>query len=314
MSANQPPPLAVIIVNWNLPLETIECLHSLRANGPAEVELIVVDNHSSDDSLAQLAAAFPGTITLLANADNLGFAGGVNAGLRHALRSPAEAILLLNNDTIVDGAMLATLLAAAQALPEAGILSPAIYYYREPERIWRYGDNESPWLPVPREISSRAAARHLPHPFPVDYVTFCGVLIRREVFSRIGLLDERFFMYFEDADFCRRARNAGFQVFSVPAAKMWHKVSLSAARDKPRNRYARSWGRVQFYRTHPHGYLPNLFYLYLLAKLLLTTAGDLCQGEWRLIKPLWHGTLAGFRKHEPKIGRASDDAKTQRER
>ena len=102
-------------------------------------------------------------------------------------------------------------------------------------------------------------------------------------------------MYLEDSDFCRRARDAGFEIWCVPTAKMWHKVSLSVQKDKPRNRYARSWGRVQFYRTHPHGRWPQLFHLYIIAKTLWTTVQDIIRRDWNLIKPLWTGTLQGYR-------------------
>ncbi|HET9222179.1 MAG TPA: hypothetical protein VFO07_06735, partial [Roseiflexaceae bacterium] len=117
----------------------------------------------------------------------------------------------------------------------------------------------------------------------------------RTVFETIGLFDEDYFMYFEDADFCRRARGAGFGIWCVPAARMWHKVSLSARKDKPSSRYAMAWGRARFYRHHPHGPSVALTTLYLFWKLMWTSLSDARAGDWELIRPLWAGTWDGYR-------------------
>ncbi len=301
MTPPQKPLTAIIILNWNLPSDTAECINSILASKTTNYSIIIVDNNSSDDSIEQFKQKFGTKITLLQNQENLGFAAGVNVGIQYALKLQAEYIILLNNDTIVDSNMIEELKKAAAKTPEIGLLSPAVFYADTPEKVWRYGDNERPWLPIPLKISTKETARHLPNAFQLDYITFCCALIKRQVFEHIGLLDERFFMYFEDADFCRRTREAKFKIYCVPKARMWHKVSLSAVKDKPRNRYERSWGRLQFFRTHPHGFLPTLFYPYLLGKLLATSIKDILTGDPHLLRPLWLGTIKGFRYKKPQI-------------
>jgi len=286
-------PLCAIIVNWNLPHDTIACIESLQASTPPVPGIIVVDNGSTDDSVRLFREHCGDTITILQNEQNLGFAGGVNVGIRHALLHGAQTLLLVNNDTIVAPDMVQHMLAAASRYPGAGLFAPAIYYYDAPQRIWRLGDKECCWLPIPIQISERDVRRAQGTPFQVDYVTGCGMLVHRTVFDHIGLFDTRYFMYFEDADFCRRTRQAGYSIWCVPAAKMWHKVSLSARKDKPINRYAVSWGRAQFYRTHTHGVFPQSIWVYLFFKALAITMHDIFSRNWRTIKPLWTGTLDG---------------------
>ena len=288
-------PLHAVILNWNLPDDTIACVRSLRASAKPGLEIVVVDNASTDDSLQRFREQLGETVTVIANRANLGFAAGVNAGIRHALAAGAQMVLLLNNDTLVAPAMIDQLATAARELPGADILSPVIYYHEQPNRIWRAADQQRRWLPIPMRMPDRAVARAGARPFRADYVTACGVLIGRKVFETIGLFDEEYFMYFEDADFCRRARQAGFGIWCVPTARMWHKVSLSARKDKPSSRYAMAWGRARFYRRHPHGPSAALTALYLLWKLVWTTLGDARAGDWELIRPLWAGTWDGYR-------------------
>ncbi len=298
MSSDQPTgtldPLYVVVLNWNLPGDTIACVRSLQAGLPAAAQILIVDNSSSDDSVAQFRASFGATVELLTMPANLGFAGGMNAGIRAALRAGAGSVLLLNNDTIVHEAMLERLLQAGNGLPQAGVLGPAIYYYDAPQQIWQLGAREYPLLPIPLNLGMRNLRRAGGRPFRLDYLTGCAMLVRREVFERVGLLDTEYAMYFEDADFCRRVRQAGFELWCVPAAEMWHRVSLSARMVRPASRYSLAWGRARFYRQHPHGPLPGLTYAYLLASTLLNVARDIARGERELAALLWRGTLEGY--------------------
>jgi hypothetical protein len=232
-------------------------------------------------------------VQLVASPRNLGFAGGMNLGIEWALAQGAEWILALNNDTELAPDMIPGLLEAAGRLPAAGILGPAIYYHDRPQKVWRLGDREMRWLPATRQVSPRQADGA--SPVRVDYVTGCAMLIRRAVFDAIGLLDARYFMYFEDADYCRRARAAGFEVWAVPAAKMWHRVASSARRARPLVRYTESWGRARFQRTSAQRSRRALSTPYLLLRAARTTLGDAAAGDWPLLRPLWQGLLDGLR-------------------
>jgi hypothetical protein len=287
-------PVYAVILNWNLPEDTIACVDSILVSPLPELEIIVVDNASTDSSVERFRQRFADTVQVIENAENLGFAGGINVGVRRTLSEGAQSILILNNDTIVDSTMLQHLISAAACSPQTGIVGPVIRYYDQPERVWRFGDREYRCLPVPLKLPERMLSRAGQNPFPVDYVTGCGMLVRRQVFETIGLFDTDHFMYFEDADFCRRARQAGFQILCAPRAQMWHKVSSSARKRKPAMRYAESWGRAQFYRKHPHGCARALTFVYLLAQSVRSTLRDLLSGQWRLIKPQWIGMVDGY--------------------
>jgi GT2 family glycosyltransferase len=310
----------IVTLNWNLREDTIACVESVLDAGVALSRVIVVDNGSTDGSPRAFAAHFGPELPLICNESNLGFAGGMNAGIRYALEHGAGSVLLLNNDTLVAPTMIEALIdAEIPPLPDSedaalrrrtsvraqdavGILGPAIHYHADPDRLWKLGDIEHRWLPMPLSVRPRGD-RPLgwqglvgTAPFQVDYVTGCCMLIRRQVFERIGLFDTRYFMYFEDADFCRRARYAGFTIWCVPEARMWHKVSLSAQRDRPLNRYHRALGQVRFYREHPHGPSAALRATYIAFKTAQTMLGDIWRRDWDLIAPLWRGTIDGYRE------------------
>ncbi len=291
-------PLYIIILNWNLPGDTITCVRSVLASIRElgdQAQIVVVDNGSTDDSLAQLRAAFDTQIQLAAVGRNLGFAGGMNWGMRYALDRGAAAVMLLNNDTEIDAAMIPKLLQVAAQKPTAGILAPVIYYYDQPQQIWQLGDKEQRWLPIPRRVPAEQLALAKHAPFALDYVTGCCLFLRRSVLEQVGLFDERYFMYFEEADLCRRIRNAGYEIWCVPTAQMWHKVATSAQKDRPGQRYWRNWGKIQFFTQYPHGKVPWLVHPYLLGRATLTTVSDLLAGNWSLLFPLWAGVIDGYR-------------------
>jgi GT2 family glycosyltransferase len=281
------PTAFVIILNWNLKDDTIACAESVLAGSYARQRVVVVDNGSQDGSVSALTDRFGEAIDLIANEENVGFARGINVGIRHALAQGADWVLLLNNDTTVAPDMIERLMAVANRQAGAGILAPAIFYYDQPERVWRLGDRHHRWLPIPLKIPARnLKAREV---LPVDYVTGCGMLIRRQVFSVIGLFDPQYFMYYEDADFCMRAAKADFAIVCVPAARMWHKVSHSTRRDVSRQRYLKTRYRVQFYRHHYS--LPA--WVYLILSILWMTLKDLLRGDrqaaWACVRGFYHG-------------------------
>jgi GT2 family glycosyltransferase len=230
------------------------------------VEIVIVDGGSTDHSADLLRERLGATVLLIETGTNLGFAAGVNVGVQRALAAGAQSVLLLNNDTCVAPSMIIHLARVAFENPKAGIIGPVIYYYDQPQRIWRFASREHGWLPVPVQLSPGLVSRAHAVPFQVDYVTACAMLIRRSVVEAIGLFDTSYFMYFEDADYCRRARQAGYEIWCVPQARVWHRVSASARKQKPAARYALAWGRAHFYRNHPHGPWQGLTLAYLFGK------------------------------------------------
>ncbi len=286
-------PLYVVIPNWSLAIDTTACVESLfRAAEGLDVSVIVVDNASTDDSPAALNAAFGSRVIQLQMQRNLGFAAAVNAGMRYALERGGAGALILNNDTVVDPQMLAVLGQAAEAHPEAGILCPAIYYMEPADRVWRLGDRDRRWLPIPRRIPDREVANDL---VEVTYGTGCGMLVRREVIDAIGCFDEHFFMYYEDADYFKRAARAGYRVFCIPAARMWHKVSASAGQVGVSQVFWRARGQVIFYRKHTHHRDAALAHGFVAVKTAAMWVRFIARGQRAQAAALIRGALEGYR-------------------
>lgn len=288
-------PLYVVILNLNLKDDTIACIGSVLEAGVPLARIILVDNGSSDGSAAALAAHFGPDLTIICNSENLGFTGGNNIGISQAIARGAASVLLLNNDTVMAPNAIDMLVEAGELPERPGILGPAIFYFDRPERLWKLGDIRYRWLPMPLNISQATMTRRAGMgPFEVSYVTGCAMLVRREVFEQVGLLDERYFAYFEEADFICRARQAGFRVWAVPQARVWHKISVTSSRDKPYFHYLRSRNQVRFYHEHPHGPSAILREAYILAKMVKTSISDIGRGNWRLLGPLWRGMVDGY--------------------
>lgn len=286
-------PIFVVMVNWNLKEYTVACVESIVTAGIPLEQIVIVDNGSTDGSIDTFNTRFP-SLTQICLGENKGFTGGMNVGIRHALEQGAASVLLLNNDTVLDPGMIDAFLAADSQLDNPGILAPAIYYYDDPERVWRLGEIRYRWLPMPVTVRRSYQSLSTAEPFQIDYATGCAMLIRRQVLEQVGAFDERYFIYYDDADLSRRALDAGYTVWCVPQAKMWHKVSLTMIKQKPGMRYTEWWGRARFYRTHPHGFSRGLTHAYLLAKVVKKTVHDLLARDWELMQALWAGTRDGY--------------------
>ncbi len=198
----------------------------------------MVDNGSSDGS-ADTFRALGSRIQVIETGCNLGFAGGNNAGIRHALDTGADYVLLLNNDTTVATDLVSRLVESAATRPDGGIFGPKIYFHADPKRIWSAGGM---WLADRQHFAQRGDGELDHGQYDTisddDFVVGCAMFIRREVFGRIGLLDEDFFLNYEEIDFCTRARKAGFANIYVPSGHVWHKVSVSfGGEDSPLKAY-----------------------------------------------------------------------------
>lgn len=301
------PQVAVIVLNCNGRVDTLECLYSLTGLTYPNYEVIVVDNGSTDGSPEAIRDAFP-VIRLLVNVDNLGYARGNNVGIRCALSQGADYVFLLNNDTVVAPALLDELVAAAQADPQIGLVGPKIYYYDQRNRLWYAGAREQ-WL---RRIPATVGLDELDQgqydqPRETAYIYGTAMLIRRQVLEEIDLLDERFFAYHEDADFCMRARRAGYRCVYNPRGVMWHKVSATTRATPHIQDYLRAKGRILFFVKHLHGIRLPLVLLYELYRLAKVWAWRLRDGQFEgaraYSRGLWDG-LCDFVLHSSRPCRA----------
>lgn len=221
---------SIIILNWNGLEDTIECLDSLKKITYPDYEVVVVDNASSGDDVRVLRERYGSSITVIANDRNYGFSEGNNIGMRHAMNTGVEYLVLLNNDTVVDPEFLSELVRHAQDIPKAGILAGKIYYYYSPARLQSVGGYFNWLFGTIREYGDREDRGQSDRVVDRDFVYANGMLIRRQVVEAISYLDTTFFFGIEEYDYSTRATRAGFRVVYVPTSKIWHKGG--ASRDK----------------------------------------------------------------------------------
>ncbi len=284
MSKSETPSIYTVIVNWNLPHETIACVNSLLHAGSRPEEIILVDNGSHDRSPELLLGVAGLRMTVLASPTNLGFSGGNNLGIRRALEAGAEWVLLANNDTVVAPDFYAQLTRAIAARPEWRLMAPAIFYHDEPQRVWSLGEKLLPGSLITRSLHrGKLLPANLPDFIEFDLLNACGLLIHRSVFQAIGVLDDTYFMYGEDADFCWRARQAGFRMGCVIRARMWHKVSRSTGVHHPKARYWRVVNLIRFYRAHARGPQRAVMWAFSGVQALRLAAADMLAGRAGLV-------------------------------
>lgn len=243
--------VAVIVLNYNGKKDTLECLHSLkRAQQHSHFSIIVVDNGSKDESLKTLRETFPEEL-YIDNQKNLGYAEGNNRGIVYALESNFDAICLLNNDTVVDPLFMQELL-SLHAKNDQAILGATPLLYKERDRLDHLGGVWNPSKALFDLVGSRKLLSDAPMDFEkkLDYVCGCCMFIPKAVFKKIGLFDARFFLFWEESDFCQRAFNAGFPSLCAPKALLWHKVSASFSGKKPHTSYYFWRNRLLWMQKH----------------------------------------------------------------
>jgi GT2 family glycosyltransferase len=245
------PHIVIVVLNWNGREDTLACLRSLAPVRSDHVEVMVVDNGSVDGSEAAIRDAHP-ELAFVQTGANLGFAGGNNVGIEHALARGAEAVLLLNNDTEVEPDFLTPMIETLDADPRVGIVGAAIAYHHDPERLWAFGGG--------RFDVSNGWVRHVQRPVPLEtlttrgnvhfYVTGCAMLLRRETIEEVGVLDTSYFHFCEDVDLCLRAERAGWKVTVAPQARLRHKVSATTGVSSPAFLYYNLRSRLTLARRH----------------------------------------------------------------
>lgn len=228
----------IIILNWNGGKNTVECIESLKSIDYSDYEILVVDNASKDGSPELIADKFPG-IKIIRNNKNLGFAGGMNVGIRETMGLNPEFILLLNQDVIVDKNFLTELVDRMRSDKKIGIIGPKIYFHPETpsdKKLWAIGAefvDARVWgskvfmagvVPVGCGETDNGQYDDLAE---TDGMPGCCMLIKTEVIKKIGLMDERFFVFHEDDDYCIRIHRAGYKISVAPKSVIWHKVSTS---------------------------------------------------------------------------------------
>lgn len=247
--------IACVLINYNQDEVTLACIRSLY-QGSMVPDIILVDN-ASEDFDPERYNEFE-NLTLIRNKDNLGFAGGNNTGIRKALAEGYDYILLLNNDTVVDPEMVASLYRYADAKT---MTTAKMYYYDAPDVLWYAGG----CIDYNKALACHFGKDEKDHGQydavkAVSFVTGCCMFIPKQIIEAVGLMDEKLFLYCEDMAYCLRVSEKGYQMVYVPEAKLRHRVGLSSGGDySPLSVYYCNRNRFYLLKQYPFSFRAKMY-------------------------------------------------------
>ena len=271
--------VTAVILNWNRWRDTVTCVRSVHQQDYPNLEVLVVDNGSSDDSEQRLREQLP-NVELIQSGRNLGFGGGCNIGISLAIQRGAKYVWLLNNDATVSLRTLSEMVSLADARPRIGAVGAVIHDADGSEGIQCWGGGiVNTWLGRSRPNLTPGA---------LDYLTGACLLLRVDALSQIGLFDEkRYFMYWEDVDLCFRLRRAGWELAVADRTKVWHEASSSLGLGSPQADCYATCSVIRFLRIYARFPMLSIA-LNVVSRLLLRLGG----GRW----PHLAAVYRGFRK------------------
>ena len=267
--------LSIVIVNWNVRDLLRRCLDSIYKAGAPRLEVIVVDNASSDDSVEMVRAGFP-TAVLLSNAQNAGFPAGNNQGFAAAR---GRYVMTLNPDTEIVGDALAEMTAYLDVHHDVGALGPqllnsdgSVQSSRRRFPTFATALFESTWLQgiAPRRVLAAYFVDDRPADVTqeVDWVTGACIVVRRDALESVGGFDEAFFMYSEELDWCKRIKSAGWKIVYLPEAKVIHHVGKSSEQAVAARHIHFQTSKVRYFRKHHGGFVASVLRVFVLAMYL----------------------------------------------
>jgi GT2 family glycosyltransferase len=293
------PPVGVVIVNHNLKDSLRETILSFKKVNYPRLEMVVSDNASTDGSLEMIRTEFP-EVHLLAHEKELGYGKAASLGLEF-FANKTKYIFSTTNDVIVDPEIINILVDHAEKDPQVAVLGCKIYYHGTDNLLWSAGGDLHPIhghaihygynrKDNPRYDKIRSC----------NYVTGCGYLLRSEVVKKLGYFKADLIFCGEDADFCYRAREQGYKVLYIPAARMWHKTSTTLAKNRPMQLYYGTRNALYLIQRHRVGFYPISLFVHLfivstfkmaLFAVLLRPRNSL--GIWRGIRD-WKRAKQGW--------------------
>ncbi len=296
--------VAIILINLNQEKHTRECIESLQKVTYKPIEVILIDNFSTDGSGERLKTDIP-SIIYHRTQENLGFAGGNNVGIKIALDRGADFILLLNNDTVVDPDFIQPLVDYAIKNPDCGFQSCKILFYSQKNVFWYAGGV----FKVHKAVGKHRGMFEVDEGqydeiVEVDFATGCMMFTTRKVIEKVGLLDENLFIYFEDADWSLRVKSHGMRCVYNPKSKIWHKVSVTNKIDSPFYLYLTMRNKILMLQKHssPSRWLLNLpYFLYFFGRQIFRMIV-----KWHSLdgtRAVVYGIIDGLRKYTGEYGK-----------
>ena len=293
--AKRRPKVAAIVINYNGKEVTLQTLESLVAVDYPELEVIVVDNGSTDDSFDAVEKRFPG-VTQVRKEVNEGVACGMNLGVRCALEGDCDYLLILNNDIEVDVQMVSELVHVGESEGSVGCVGPKAYYYGDRDRLWsaggsiRFGESVTSERGMGEEDLGQYDKVQ-----EVDYVNGCAMLVKRRVMERVGLFDPAYFIGVEDADWCMRMKQKGYRCAYTPHAVLWHMVSYTLGTYTASRTFHTGRSTAIFVRRYAGPAQWLTFWLRLLASVPFAYLRELGKGNEAAAKSKWQGVMEGLK-------------------
>lgn len=231
--------IAIILVNYNGFNDTVDCVRSILESKYKEYKIILVHNGSEDKEKILQNRLLNVNTDIIISEKNLGFSGGNNIGILYAKdKYDPEYYLLLNNDTVILEDTLSELIAHSDVIEKTGLVTGKIFYYSKPKTTWYAGGifnyhtgiADQPLSGISESCEKNGCVE-------VTFATGCVMLLHKKVIEKIGLLNEEYFLYAEDTDYCCRMMQAGYKIVYVPDAIIYHKVSASAGKQSIMQQY-----------------------------------------------------------------------------
>lgn len=232
--------ICIILVNYNGYDDTVECIKSIENSDYDNYKIILVDNGSKDKNKILNDNYINNAADVIISEENLGFSGGNNLGIKYAQEKyDPEYYLLLNNDTVITKDTISNLKKGFDFDSKAGIITGKIYYFSEPKTIWAAGGkfNFNTGIADQPEFGKIDDGVQYENTCEVSFATGCTMLISKQVINTVGYLEESYFLYAEDTDYCCRVLNAGFKIIYVGKALIYHKVSASTGKQSNMQQY-----------------------------------------------------------------------------
>jgi len=297
--------IAIIIVNWNQFELTYACINSIKKCTYNNYQIILVDNGSHDDSGLKLKEIFP-EIIYMQNDKNIGFTGANNLAIKHALIKNFEYLMLLNNDTVVDLNFIEYMLQTFKKDKKIGAVQPLILFYDNNEIVWNFGGKfdkisgrvvtMNKGIDISRIIKSKYT----------EWISGCCFMVKNDVIKKVGLLDDYFFVYYEDADWSIRIKNAGYKLGLNFKSKIYHHEGASWKSKKknkegvisPFTHYLNVRNHIYFIKKHKMQFNFIGKWIFQILKIIGYSTYFLIKGRFKKLKMVHKGLIDGFNNNK----------------
>lgn len=296
------PKIAIIIINWNTFQLTFNCLKSLEACSYNNISFFLVDNGSIDGSGDKIALDFP-EVNYIKNEKNEGFTGANNLALKAILEQDFDYVLLLNNDTEVKPNFLSLLEAKMNSDNKLAATQPLILNFKNRDTIWNAGGSFNTFFGLTKtRLKGMIFNPQLNIETSTQWITGCCILVKTSVVKQVGLLDNRFFAYFEDVDWSIRMTNLGYKLAVVPESIIYHHTSGSTKKNNASNEgnlspYAHFLNvRNHIYLIKKHTFFNTLgSWIYQIVKIFAFSIYFILRGRFVKFKMVWRGLFEGIK-------------------